>query len=189
MKRNHLDEQLRWFAFYTRYKREKYICNLLVKSGIICYVPLIKRIRQYNSKVRQVELPLINCYVFAKIRKVNSVTVLSTPGVVNFVKFSSEIISIPEQEIELLRRVVGDVQDVDVVLNSFETGDEVEIIAGNLTGVKGILISGKNKNNFLIELERMGYSLRIEVDPSHLRKTANKRTVADRELNSMNKDR
>ena len=173
--RTHLDNTLRWFAVYTRYKREKYICNQLQKAGVHCYVPLIKHTRRYSTKVRIAEIPLIHCYVFTKIRKDDYITVLNTPGVVDFVKFSNDLISIPEPEIKLMQRVVGEVDDVELVTHRFEKGDEVEIIAGKLTGIRGFLLDKKTKKYFLIELERIGYSLQIEVDAAYLRKTGKHR--------------
>ncbi|MEO1714090.1 MAG: hypothetical protein AAFU60_12225 [Bacteroidota bacterium] len=51
-----------------------------------------------------------------------------------------------------------------------ERGDRVELIAGNLTGLQGTLIDARDKQQVVIDLERMGYSLRISVDKNLLRK-------------------
>ena len=50
------------------------------------------------------------------------------------------------------------------------TLDEVEIIAGNLSGMKGELIEVQGKNKVLIELSHLGYTLKIELPPSYLRR-------------------
>lgn len=172
---NHLDEQeARWFAVYTRYKREKQVLKRLTEKGITTYLPIQRVKRYYTRKVKQVELPLISCYLFTKITKPEYIPVLDTPDVVKFVRFSKNLISIPEREIKLIQRVVG--EDVEVEMEPrqhMRKGDEVEIIGGRLTGLKGTLVNLDGQKHFVIELENMGYAMRMQVDPQYLRKIRN----------------
>ena len=172
---NHLDEQeARWFAVYTRYKREKQVLKRLTEKGITTYLPIQRVKRYYTRKVKQVELPLISCYLFTKITKPEYIPVLDTPDVVKFVRFSKNLISIPEREIKLIQRVVG--EDVEVEMEPrqhMRKGDEVEIIGGRLTGLKGTLANLDGQKHFVIELENLGYAMRMQVDPQYLRKIRN----------------
>ena len=56
---------------------------------------------------------------------------------------------------------------------SLRRGDKVEIIGGQLTGLKGILVNLEGKKHFVIELENLGYAMRMQVDPQYLRKIGN----------------
>lgn len=166
-----LDESLpRWFAVYLRYKREKVVHESLLKKGIESYLPLQQFTRHYTRKIRVVNLPLISCYIFVRITKKNYVPVLETPDVVNFVRFSNELIAIPEDEIKLIQRILGEGIEVEAESNAYQEGDVVEIIGGNLTGIRGILLHPDNKKNFQVELTHTGYSLRMQVDRKLLRK-------------------
>lgn len=98
------------------------------------------------------------------------VRVLETPNVEGFVRFNKQIISIPDQEIEWLQRVTGEVNDITLENQPFSEGDAVEVVLGNLTGLKGKLIESLSKHELLIELDHIGFGLRIQIDPSHLRK-------------------
>ena len=168
---NHLDaREARWFAVYARYTREKLVARRLQEKGIECYLPLQRLTRYYTRKVKHVELPLISGYLFTRITKPQYVPVLETPDVVQFVRFSRNLISIPESEIDIIRRVVGENVEVSAEPNRFQPGDEVEIIGGQLTGLKGILLERRSDKNFLIELESLGYSLLMQVDPALLRR-------------------
>ena len=118
----------------------------------------------------RVELPLISCYLFVKIRKASYVPVLETEYVKSFVKFSKNLISIPEREIELMQQVVGEKLVLSAEPYQWQEGDEVEVVAGSLTGLKGKLVSRDNKREFLVALTNMGYSLRLSVHPSLLRR-------------------
>lgn len=155
---------------YTRYKREKVVRKWLEEKQIECYLPLQEYTRHYTRKVVKVELPLISCYLFVKITKSEYVPTLEVPDVVKFVRFSRNLIAIPEEEIDLIRRVVGEITDIEVTPSSFQVGDQVEIIGGNLTGLQGKLLQQSGKNNFLLELNSLGYQMRMHVDPKLLRK-------------------
>ena len=166
---NHLCTQTpKWFAVYTKFKSEKEVAKRLTRKGIECYVPVNQVVRQYTRKRKVIDLPLINCYAFVKITRDQYVQVLETEYVIKFIHFAKNLISIPESEISLLRRICQQVTDIETEAIPFYQGKPVEIVSGNLTGIKGKLISDLGKN-FLIELQYVGIGLRIEVDPKLLK--------------------
>ena len=130
---NQLDKQeARWFAVYTNYKREKLVKKTLDQKGIECYLPLKKEVRQWSKKRRTLELPLMSCYVFVKIIEAEYIPVLETEYVLKFVKFSKDLIAIPEREIEIIKNILQDNIEFEVANeHQLERGDTVEIIAGN----------------------------------------------------------
>ena len=168
---NHLDQDVaKWFAVYTKYKREKVIKKELEHKGITVYLPLQKLVRVYASKRKKVELPLISCYIFVKIIKSEYLPVLQTDNVVKFVRIAKDLISIPEKEIEIMRRIVGEGIPVTAEPSSFVEGDKVEIVSGNLTGLQGTLVEKHGEKEVLIDLETMGYSLRMTLEARLLKK-------------------
>jgi len=169
---NHLHhDESRWFAVYTAYKREKLVHKMLTFKGIECYLPLQKVTRKYARKVRVQELPLINCYVFVKIVKKEYVPVLETEHVLKFTKIAQNLLSIPEREIETLKRVVGEKDvELEAVPREWSEGDKVEIITGNLIGLQGKLVSVEGKTKIVVDLDTLGYSLRMNIDASFLRR-------------------
>ena len=171
---NHLSStESKWFAVYTHYKREKMVASRFDRKRIEYFLPLQKVTRKYTRKVKHLELPLISCYIFVKIKKNEYVPVLETEDTINFVKIAKNLISIPEAEIDIMRRVVGEGVEVEVQESrnlNLSSGDEVEILGGNLTGMRGIYLSQKNNNKFVIQLENMRLSISMEVDPKLVRK-------------------
>ena len=168
---NHLDpNQAKWFAVCTPYKREKYICNLLTRKGITSYLPIQKVTRQYTRKIKTLELPLINCYVFVHITKADYVKVLETEQVSHFLRIGKNLLSIPDEEISLIRRILGESLPISAKKTTYHEGEQVEIIAGNLTGIEGTLIKIEGKNRVIVDLKYLGYSLNMHIDPSLLRK-------------------
>ena len=165
---NHLHPtEPRWFAVYTKFQREKYVQKQLALKDIHAYVPLRKVTRQYRRKRRLAHLPLISGYVFVHIRRQEYVPVLETTGVVKFVRFARNLVAIPDQEMETLRRVVGEAPEVEAVPARLRVGDKVEIARGSLAGLQGRLLA-RQSNNFIVELNNIGYALELQVDPKNL---------------------
>lgn len=166
------ESEPRWFAVHTRSKSEKFVQRMLSKKGIHAYLPLQKLMRRYARSTRLVEKPLINSYVFVKIVKNQYVPVLETENVAGFVKFSKNMIAIPEEEMDILRRItLEDGLEVEAVPSQFAEGDAVEIAAGNLMGMKGHIVKLEGKRKMQVELGYLGYSLLITIDANFLEKT------------------
>lgn len=159
-----------WYAIVTKFKCEKYVTSALQRKGLEAYVPLLRKTKRYTRKIKTYEIPMISCYAFVKISPADKTQVLEVPYVHNFVRFDGKIAPVPEHEMQMMRRVVGEISDVIVEPRYWRQGDKVEVIAGNLTGIQGILIEQNGKHEFVIELETLGYQLRMVVDRSVLRR-------------------
>lgn len=170
---NHLDATTpRWFAIYTRFKREKVVLEELKRKSVKAYLPIQKKIRMYGKRKRISELPLFNCYLFVKITKSEYVQVLETDNVLRFIKFSKNLLAIPEEEIEIIKNVLGENISVRVREKGFVEGETVVITRGNLTGIKGKLLEKRRKGNVLVELDHVGFTLQLTMDVSMLEKVA-----------------
>ncbi len=163
-------EDARWYAIYTMYKSEKQVASQLKRKGIEAYIPLVKRTKRYTRKIKTYEVPLLNCYVFVRINKLQQVAVLETENVLKFIKQGKELNAIPQNEIDILKRIEGVDFEVQAMPLSFEVGDEVEISHGTLMGLKGKLIKQAGKKSFVIEIESIGVSLQMNIEANMLQK-------------------
>ncbi|HRO74114.1 MAG TPA: UpxY family transcription antiterminator [Saprospiraceae bacterium] len=168
---NHLDSQhKRWFAVYTKYKCEKYVSELLNKKEVNTYLPLQTKLRRYTRKIKKLQIPLINNYVFVQIKSSEYITVLETEYIYRFVRQGKNLISIPENEIDILKRIVGDIESMEVLdVHSVAVGEEVEVISGQLTGLRGKIVSKWGKKKFVVELKNIGYLFHVQMDLAMLR--------------------
>ena len=164
----HPDES-RWFVAYVPFRREKSALRTILSKGIECYVPLVKRTKRYVRKIKNYEIPLINNYVFVKITKKEYVDVLKVRDVCGFVKFDGRMISVPQKEIDILKRVVGDQNIViDIFCDQDLIGKKVEIIQGQLTGLKGEVVEVVGKKKLMVHLQTLGITLRMQVPQKYL---------------------
>lgn len=167
---NHLvRSEKRWFAVYTAYKREKIASKMLLKKGIDVFLPLQTLHKQYQRTKRVVELPLFNCIFFVRIDQSEYTRVLETEHVLRFIKIGKNLLSIPEHEIETIRCIIGAQVDMQVEVYHMAAGESIQVIAGALSGLEGKFIRQESKYNFLVELEMLGYQIRMHVRPEHLR--------------------
>ncbi len=162
-------DEKRWFAVYTKYKREKIVVKRLQSKGIEAYVPLQQLTRYYTRKIKTVDLPLISCYVFVKIVESEYVPVLETADVVTFVKFKKDLIAIPENAIQILRQITGEEQEITLSQGPIKVGNKAEIIGGRLTGMKGLVVEQKGDKNFVVQLDTLGYNLHMQIPKQYLR--------------------
>ena len=167
---NDLDSQIpKWFAAYTKYKCEKYVALQLKKKQIEVYLPLLDKVKVYNSKTKKYKVPLISCFVFVKITKAEYIKVLETEYVFNLLKQRRDLLSIPNDDINLLKRLVGEYEtSLWTEKVDWAIGQKLEVIAGQLTGLKGVLIEKSNKSEFIVELRNIGIYLRVQINKAHL---------------------
>ncbi len=169
---NHLDDNVsKWFAIRTNFKHEKQTAKNLKEVGVLAYLPLVTKVRRYTRKVKKYEIPLITNYVFVKIKKSEYIKVLQTQGVLGFIKVGKNLISIPENEINTLKKVMGEKKEIGVfpIDKRRAMGKKVEIISGYLSGIKGEVINFSNKKMVIIELQNIGYTLSIEISSDNLK--------------------
>ena len=160
-----------WFAIRTQLRCEKRVLHYLEMKEVEAFLPLQKYTRKWGRRIAQVEKPLINNYVFVKITLSDYLKVIDTQFVYGFVKFGDQIVNIPESEINFIKKVIGEYNDIEIQSEDILTGDEIEIIGGELTGLKAKLVEKKGKNKVLVELQSVGVGLLIDIDARYIQKT------------------
>jgi len=163
-------DMLLWYAIYTKYKCEKQVSRDLNAKSVHNFLPLTERIKKYTRKIKKYQIPLINCYVFVKIDKTEKAKVLQTENVIKFIQPGKQLVHIPEEEINILKRITGEEVEIAPRTISLEIGEVVEIIKGSLAGMRGNLIKRENKNMVVIDLSNIGYQLNITVDIDSIKK-------------------
>ncbi len=160
-----------WYAVYTRSKGEKIAKQYFEKNSITAYVPTLRKTKKYTRKIKHYDIPLINCYCFVNIHANQRIEVLKNPYAIRFLTIGGEMQPIPEREINVLKRVTGVFNEIEVHhANHFRLGEEVEVASGQLAGLKGFIAQIDGKKDLIIELTHIGFQLRLHVNPSHLRK-------------------
>jgi transcription antitermination factor NusG len=160
----------RWYAVHTPFRHEKLAQRDLERQGIKVWLPLLKETRRYERKYREVEIPLFSSYLFVCINERGYYPVIQSPYISGFIRFGEDILPVPEQEMDLIRLIVGEAEAIKAKPRELVIGDRVEIIGGKLTGVRGVLEGQRNSNQVSVSLQTLAYTLVVEVDPKFLRR-------------------
>jgi transcription antitermination factor NusG len=160
----------KWYALYTRPRAEKLVYQRLVEAGIETFLPLQKTYRMWSDRKKLVEKPLLSSYVFVKTNKKSFPKVYKTNGVVKFISFEGQPVSIPQNQIDNLRLLVNSDAPIEVSSEKFTTGDNVEVINGSLIGLTGELIKIGSKNRVIVRIDRLDQNLILKIPKVFLRK-------------------
>lgn len=152
-------EQASWYAVYTASRAEKRVQERLNEAKIVNYLPLRVVERKWSDRVKRVEVPLISGYIFVYVSKSDFLTVLSTLGVVSFLKGFGIPAVIPDKQIQGLRIMNDHAEEVEMVEMDIPVGTIVRVVRGKLTGLEGELIESIGKHRILIRLQNLGCAL------------------------------
>jgi len=158
-------EQAQWYALQTRPRHEKKIAGELEQKGVTTFLPVVSEIRKWSDRRMKVELPLFSCYVFVNIVPTAEarVRVLRSYGALNFVGNGKQGASIPDSQIEDIRRLVaGKIPFIDHPF--LEIGQRVRIRGGALDGIEGILERRKGNDRLVISVQTIQRSLSVSIE-------------------------
>ena len=159
-----IDTSYQWFALYTKSRAEKKVYDELRQKGLEVYLPLRRELRQWSDRKKWVETPIINSYIFVYISMTDYLRVFEAKGVVSYVSHGGKAISIPDSEIEAMRRTVESNLTFNVEKNTIRKGQTVTIVSGPLKGITGEVVDVQGVNKLFMQISHIGYSLVVNLD-------------------------
>jgi transcription antitermination factor NusG len=164
------NSEIKWYALYTRPRAEKLVFNRLIEEGIETFLPLQKTYRMWSDRKKLVEKPLLTSYIFVKTNKKCFPVVYKTTGVVKFVSFEGQPVSIPQNQIDNLRLLINSDAEIEVTSEKLAQGDNVVVINGSLIGLTGELIRIGSKNRVVVRIDRLDQNLILKIPKAFLKK-------------------
>lgn len=159
-------QKKQWFAIYVRPRAEKQAARRLQEIAIETYLPLKKTLKQWKDRKKQVEVPLFSSYIFVRVDEKEYYQIpIRLNSFVKYVNIGGERTPVRDSEIQTIKRMLDYTDsDIEVVNQDFRLNDTVEIVSGELTGLKGKLIELKGKKRIGIIIETIGSYLTVEID-------------------------
>lgn len=152
-----------WYAIYTRSRAEKKVASWMYDNGYTVYLPLVKTLRQWSDRKKKVEVPLISSYVFVQVSEKEYYSILNAPGVVAYVTFEGKAAPIRDSQMQVMRQAVEGNLPIEVNNEQLKPGQRVKVISGPMKGAEGEYLETVHKNNFIINLSHIGFSLKVEI--------------------------
>ena len=171
MTNNISEKETNWYAIYTRPRSEKKVHNLLVENGYNSYLPLMTTIRQWSDRKKKVQLPLISSYVFVKTKENELKNILPINGVVRVLKHLGKPAIIKDYEIENLRILLEDTDNITFIRNThLKKGDSVIVEKGVFKGLIAECSELNGKHRVIVRIEALGDLIEVNIPLSHIRK-------------------
>lgn len=153
----------RWYAVYTWARHEKAVARHFEERGLTYFLPLYQAVHRWNKRSCRVSLPLFPGYVFVRTGSRERYRPLQVPGVLHYAGSGVTPNPIADNEIDALRRIL--ISGKEVGPHPYlSAGNPVQIVAGPLAGLSGIIQRTKAGNRFVLSVETIRQSIAVELD-------------------------
>jgi len=164
-----------WFCLYTRSRHEEVVQQRLEEKNIHVFLPLIEVWSKRKDRRKKIKKPLFPGYLFfyEKLNPANRLAILKTLGVVKILGNEKGPVSIPEVQIESIRKTLSS-QAAISPFPYLREGQLVRVTEGPLRDCEGFLLKIKEgKQRLVISLDLLKRSVCVEIDgisvePVHL---------------------
>jgi transcription antitermination factor NusG len=157
-----------WYAVWTRSRHEQVVREQLERKGLEAFLPTITRWSRWRDRKKQVEWPLFPGYCFVRFDPVDRLAILKCTGVVSIVSFDSEIVAIPEHEIESIRTLLESALQFDPC-PMIPEGTLVQVTHGPLQGIVGRLVRKGAHARLILSVNLIGQAVSVEVDAADVK--------------------
>jgi transcriptional antiterminator NusG len=160
---------LEWFAVLTRSRHERRVHDQLVQKDLEAFFPTTKRWSRWQDRRKLVEWPLFPGYCFVRTVRTHMLPILSCPGVSHVVTIGGKPASIPDYQIDAIRRLMESALKYDVWPQIAE-GDLVRVTGGPLIGARGRFVRKGADFRLLLAVELLGRALSVQVSAADVEK-------------------
>jgi transcriptional antiterminator NusG len=157
--------ELNWYAVHTKARHEKRVAAQFEEKRVYTFLPLLNQVHRWSDRRSKVEIPMFSCYAFVRMVQTieERLKVLRTPGVLGFVGSERQGTSIPDEQIENLRKAIS--ENIPCYPHPFiSAGKRVRIRGGSLDGMEGILVGRSGEKNLVVSVDLLHRSVAIRVE-------------------------
>ena len=160
-------DTLAWYAIRVRPRYEKQVAQCIASKGIATFLPLHSARRRWSDRVKEIELPLFDGYVFCQTDINQRTPVLTTPGVIQFVGIGKTPQAIEDREVEALQQIIG-AGSAARPWPFLREGERVRIDDGPLRNVEGILTRVGDMDQVVVSVTLLQRAVAVQVDRAWL---------------------
>ena len=155
-----------WFVLYTSARAEKRVLDRISEMEIEVYLPLHKVKRRWSDRIKLIEIPLFNSYVFVKCNEHKLRELLLIYGVSRIVYYLGKPAIVRDCEIDSIKEFLEVAAHKEIIT----CGDEVDIICGPFEnrGGKVLEIGDKWAKLYLKELGAKIYVSLLELSKKEI---------------------
>ena len=155
----------KWYAIYTKPRREKKLAEFAYKNRITYFLPLIDSVKVYERKRIVYKKPMFSSYIFINADFHQKRSVIVSGLTVSFINIEDEKIFLAElNHIYNVR-----LSKVESVPHKFITqGTRVRFISGPLKGVIGLVTDTKNMKEVVLQINILRQAIAVSAQSNNL---------------------
>jgi transcription antitermination factor NusG len=153
----------RWFVLHTQPRQEKALAESLSALEVRHYLPLVRRVKYYQHRQRQSEVPLFSGYMFAWGTRETEYRAVETKRVAGVIQVADQA-RLGHELLQIRRATEG-----GVALEPYRyltVGRRCRVAAGPLLGVEGLIESLPKPDKVVLQIHALGQAVSASVDPS-----------------------
>ena len=158
------EPDLPWYAIYVKSRHEKNVASTLASRGYESFLPTYLKSRKDSKKS---DLPLFPNYVFCRLKATERLPVITAPGVFSIVSSSGSPASIPESEIESIRRMIDSGLDPEP-WPYVKEGEQVCLKSGPLRGLEGVVVNESHHRWLVVSLNLLQRSVAVKMERQYI---------------------
>ena len=147
-----------WYVLYTAPRAEKQVENRIKALEVKCWLPLHRCPRVWSDRVKLVDVPLFNSYIFVYCTDAILRELLRVYGVIRIVYYDGKPAIVRQSEIDAIQEFLAQASNHPLC-----PGEEVEILCGAMKHVSGKKKKIK-KHHLVLYLEQIGATVCVNLD-------------------------
>lgn len=146
-----------WFVLYTYPRAEKQVEERLRSQGFDAWLPLHRTPRVWSDRIKYVDMPLFNSYIFVHASPSELFAISHTFGVARVVYYNNRPAEIRESEIDAIKEFLEAADSRELM-----PGDEAEILCGALKHISG-KVRKVRKRYVMLYIEQLGATVCVDL--------------------------
>lgn len=151
-------DKINWYVLYTSPRAEKQVKERIDAMGVECWLPLHRSPRVWSDRVKMVDVPLFNSYLFVHCTDSELRSLIRVYGVARIVYYNGKPAVVRQNEIDAINEFLEKASEHPLC-----PGEEVEILCGAMKHISGKVKKIK-KNHLVLFLEQLGATVCVKLD-------------------------
>ena len=150
-----------WFVLHTKSRQEKVLAADLSAMGIQYFLPLVEQVRFHGRRKVSIEMPMFPGYVFLRGTREEAFEADRTRRL-------ARIIDVSDQD-----QIAWELKQISFALQQqapldpypyLRNGLKVEVRAGPLRGLQGVIERRVRPDRLLLQIDMLGRAVGVEID-------------------------
>ncbi len=154
-----------WYAIHTQSRHERKVEQKLIHHGLTCWLAEYACWSKRRDRRKRIRRPLFPGYLFVQTEMTAQarLQIIQTPSVVRIVGVGHKPVSIPDQEINNIQRLLSTAPEAEPH-PAMRKGQLVQVMEGPLAGVIGRVMTEARGKKIVVTVDLLGRAVAASLE-------------------------